>query len=87
MAGDYVYVCQRVNRRDTARVVILAVRSRVARKGFVPGEPHGPYDRTRLGGELFSLPYAYLPTFDRAGTIHSAAAVVGRIGDHSLGKT
>lgn len=76
-----------MNRRDAARVVIIAVRSRVTRWEIVLGEPHGPYDRTRLGGELFSLPYAYLLTFDRAGTIHSATAVVERFGDHSLGKT
>ena len=75
-----------MNRRDTARVVIIAVRSRVARFEIVPGEPHGPYDRTRTGGELFSLPYVYLPTFDRAGTIHSAAVVDERFGKRSLDK-
>jgi hypothetical protein len=42
-----------MNRRHTTKVVIIAVRTCVARYEFVPAEPDGRYNRSLAGDELF----------------------------------
>src|ERR1700755_1865401 len=78
VAGNCVESCRRMNRCHTLRVVIIAVN------GWSPDTklrlPHckAPTIVPAWVVRLFSRPKVYLPSFDWAGTIHSASVSVER---------
>src|SRR4051794_23180410 len=75
-----------MNRCQTFRVVMISGNARPLGRNLCPPHRAAPTIVPAMGGWVVFSPYAYLPRFDRAGTIHSVSSAVEHRGPSSRQK-